>query len=171
MADVQQKPKIEDDPSVLEIYGNKLVSTSFDGGDFMPFFSERVSMLEVRNGALKKTAGERAERVDELERELQQMTQELERLKAERAFYFKRMTELEEHNRVVTEAATKYASWGQKLFSDLAALDPDGAPRRCATQEAPYVAAPQGLLSQPAFGCAVASAEFPRRVCELAPGP
>jgi hypothetical protein len=73
--------------------------------------------------------------------------------------------------RVVTEAATKYASWGQKLFSDLAALDPDGAARRCATQEAPYVAAPQGLLSQPAFGCAVASAEFPRRVCELAPGP
>ena len=32
MADIQQKPKIEDDPSVLEIYGNKLVSTSFDGG-------------------------------------------------------------------------------------------------------------------------------------------
>jgi hypothetical protein len=32
MADIQQKLKIEDDPSVLEIYGNKLVSTSFDGG-------------------------------------------------------------------------------------------------------------------------------------------
>ena len=32
MADIQQKPKIEDDPSVLEVYGNKLVSTSFDGG-------------------------------------------------------------------------------------------------------------------------------------------
>ena len=32
MADTQQKPKIEDDPSILETYGNKLVSTSFDGG-------------------------------------------------------------------------------------------------------------------------------------------
>jgi len=32
MADIQQKAKIEDDPSVLEVYSNKLVSTSFDGG-------------------------------------------------------------------------------------------------------------------------------------------
>jgi hypothetical protein len=96
----------------------------------MPWFSERTSMLEVQNHALKKTARERAERINELERELQQMTQDLERLKADREFYFKRMTELEEHNRVVTEAATKYASWGQKLFDDLATLDPDGAPRR-----------------------------------------
>jgi hypothetical protein len=32
MANIQQKPNIEDDPSVLEIYGNKLVSTSFDRG-------------------------------------------------------------------------------------------------------------------------------------------
>jgi chromosome segregation ATPase len=137
----------------------------------MPLFSERVSMLEVQNRALKKTARERAERIDELERELQlrrelqqatsdgqedigglqrelgrerqraqhidrlqgelqQMTRELERLKAERDFYSKRVAELEEHNRVVTEAATKYSLWGQKLFRELAALDPDGAPRR-----------------------------------------
>ena len=135
----------------------------------MPLFSERVSMLEVQNRALKKTARERAERIDELERELQlrrelqqatpdgeehigglqreleqarqraqhierlegelqQMTRELERLKAERDFYFKRVAELEEHNRVVTEAATKYSLWG--LFRELATLDPDGAPRR-----------------------------------------
>jgi hypothetical protein len=32
MADTQQKPRIEDDPRVLEVFGNKLVSTSFDGG-------------------------------------------------------------------------------------------------------------------------------------------
>src|SRR5215471_4937676 len=32
MADTQQKPRVEDDPRVLEVYGNKLVSTSFDGG-------------------------------------------------------------------------------------------------------------------------------------------
>jgi len=37
----------------------------------MPLFSERVSMLEVQNSALKKTARERAERIDELERQLQ----------------------------------------------------------------------------------------------------
>ena len=137
----------------------------------MPLFSERVSMLEVQNRALKKTARERAERIDELERELQlrrelqqatsdgeehigglqreveqarqrarhierlegelqQMARELERLKAEREFYFKRVAELEEHNRLVTEAATKYSLWGQKLFRELATLDPDGAPRR-----------------------------------------
>ena len=137
----------------------------------MALFSERVSMLEVQNRALKKTARERAERIDELERELrhsrepqqaaleaelhvgrlqreleqaqqraqhidrlqgelQQMTRELERVQAEREFYFKRVTELEEHNRLVTDAATKYSLWGQKLFRDLATLDPDGAPKR-----------------------------------------
>jgi chromosome segregation ATPase len=137
----------------------------------MPLFSERTSMLEEQNRALKKTARERAERIEELERELrrrrglqqstpegeeyivrlrreleearqraqhidrlegelQQMTRELERLKAENEFYFKRVAELEEHNRVVTEAATKYSLWGQKLFRELATLDPNGAPRR-----------------------------------------
>jgi cell division protein FtsB len=96
----------------------------------MRLFSERASMLEEQNRALKKTARERAERIDELERELQQMTRELERLKAENEFYFKRVAELEEHNRVVTEAATKYSLWGQKLFRELATLDPNGAPRR-----------------------------------------
>lgn len=131
----------------------------------MPLFSERVSMLEVQNRALKKTARERADRIDELERELQhrqkqqqaapeldphiarrqreqaqhiakleadlqQMSQELERVKAEREFYCKQATELEEHNRLVTDAATKYSLWGQKLFRELATLDPDGAPKR-----------------------------------------
>jgi len=132
----------------------------------MPLFSERVSMLEVQNRALKKTARERAERIDELERELQQLapkaeqhigrrqgeqleqaqhiaklegelqqktselqqktgelqqkTRELERVKAEREFYCKQMA----------DAATKYSLWGQKLFRELATLDPDGAPRR-----------------------------------------
>jgi hypothetical protein len=32
MVDIQQKPKIQDDPSVLEVYANKLISTAFDGG-------------------------------------------------------------------------------------------------------------------------------------------
>jgi chaperonin cofactor prefoldin len=137
----------------------------------MPLFSERVSMLEVQNRALKKTARERAEQIDELEHELQQLapkaeqhigrrqreqleleqaqhiaklegelqqktnelqqkTRELERVKAERKFYCKQMAELEEHNRLVTDAATKYSLWGQRLFRELATLDPDGAPRR-----------------------------------------
>jgi hypothetical protein len=51
-------------------------------------------------------------------------------VKAEREFYCKQMAELEEHNRLVTDAATKYSLWGQKLFRELATLDPDGAPRR-----------------------------------------
>ena len=37
----------------------------------MPLFGERRSMLEVQNRALIKTARRRAERIDELERELQ----------------------------------------------------------------------------------------------------
>jgi hypothetical protein len=37
----------------------------------MPLFGGRRSMLEVQNRALIKTAKQRAERIDELERELQ----------------------------------------------------------------------------------------------------
>jgi len=121
--------------------------------------SERVSMLELQNSVLKKTARERSERVIELQRELQrirtlppdtdeyirglhreleqarqgtrgEMQQELKRVTAEHEFYCKRVAELEEHNRVLTEAATKYSLWGQALLSELATLDPDGAPRR-----------------------------------------
>ena len=94
---------------------------------FMPFFSKRVSMLEVQNRALIKTAGERAERIDKLEHELQQVNREMERLivgverlKAEREFYSKRVVALEEQNRQLTQSATKYSLWGQKLERELA---------------------------------------------------
>ena len=124
-----------------------------------PVLGERVSMLELQNSVLKKTARERSERIIELERELQrirtlppdtdeyirglhreleqarqgtrgELQQELKRVKAEHEFYCKRVAELEEHNRVLTEAATKYSLWGQALLRELATLDPDGAPRR-----------------------------------------
>src|SRR5262245_9739833 len=33
MADIQPKPRmIQDDPHVLEVYGNKLINVSYDGG-------------------------------------------------------------------------------------------------------------------------------------------
>ena len=32
MADTQQKPRIQDDAGVLEVYGNKVISAAFDGG-------------------------------------------------------------------------------------------------------------------------------------------
>jgi phage host-nuclease inhibitor protein Gam len=159
----------------------------------MALFSGRASMLEVQNRALIKTARERAQRIGNLERELQQVGQEVERLKAERGlqhagregplkaevlkaevlkaealkaevlkvevgqlktevgqlktevgrlkaeverlkaereFYHKRAVALEQDNRVLTEAATKYSLWGQKLERELARIDPDGAPAR-----------------------------------------
>jgi chromosome segregation ATPase len=65
-----------------------------------------------------------------VEAELKRVEAELKRVEAEREFYCKRVAELEEQNRVVTEAATKYSLWGQMLFRELATLDPDGAPRR-----------------------------------------
>lgn len=132
----------------------------------MSLLSERVSMLELQNSVLRKTARDRAEQITQLEREVQrirtlpqdtdeyirgllreleqarteleqarkgtrgELQQELKRVKAEREFYCKRVAELEEQNRVVTEAATKYSLWGQMLYRELATLDPDGAPRR-----------------------------------------
>ena len=95
-----------------------------------PVLGERVSMLELQNSVLKKTARERSERIIELQRELQrirtlppdtdeyirglhreleqarqgtrgELQQELKRVTAEHEFYCKRVAELEEHNRVL----------------------------------------------------------------------
>jgi uncharacterized coiled-coil DUF342 family protein len=106
----------------------------------MALFSGRTSMLEVQNRALIKTAGERAQRISELERELQQaerlkaeaerLKAEVERLKSEHDFYHRRVLVLEQHNREVTEAATQYSLWGQSLERELAKIEPDGARRR-----------------------------------------
>jgi chromosome segregation ATPase len=89
----------------------------------MPLFGGRRAMLEVQNQALIKTARERAERIAELERELQsaaaqigqlqrelqtaqgrtdierdlqQARNEVERLTLERDFYSKRASALEQ---------------------------------------------------------------------------
>jgi hypothetical protein len=96
----------------------------------MPLFKGRSSLLEVQNRALIRTARERAVRIDELERDLQQATNEVERLTLERDFYCKKASALEEHNRQLTESATKYSLWGQKLERELARIDPDGVPGR-----------------------------------------
>jgi chromosome segregation ATPase len=117
----------------------------------MALFGGRASMLEVQNRALIKSAGERTQRISELEGELHQAGQmverlkaeverlkaeverlkaEVERLTAEREFYYKRVLALEQDIRVVTEAAAKYSLWGQSLVRELARIDPDGARER-----------------------------------------
>lgn len=56
----------------------------------MPLFGERRSMLEVQNRALVKTARERSERIEQLERELREvegLKAENDRLKAERVLF------------------------------------------------------------------------------------
>jgi chromosome segregation ATPase len=126
----------------------------------MPLFGARRSMLEVQTQALIKTARERAERINELERELQtaqertgklerdlqtiqyrtdklerdfqtaqgrtdierdlqQARNEVERLTLERDFYSKKASALEQENRELTESATKYSIHAQKLEREL----------------------------------------------------
>jgi chromosome segregation ATPase len=138
----------------------------------MPLFGGRRSMSEVQNQALIKTARELAERIDELERELQsaasqigqlqrelqtertgrlerdlqavqdrtgklerdfqaaqgrtdierdlqQARNEVERLTLERDFYSNKASALEEENRELTESATKYSLHAQKLEREL----------------------------------------------------
>jgi|SRR6516165_6414904 predicted nucleic acid-binding Zn-ribbon protein len=111
---------------------------------FMGLFSGRTSMLEVQNQALLKSAGERTQRISDLERELQQagealkwlraeverLKADVERLKGEREFYHERVLALEQHNHELTEAVIKYSLWGQKLERELAQIDPDGASAR-----------------------------------------
>jgi chromosome segregation ATPase len=72
-------------------------------------FSRRIAELETKNRILTDATQRRTERIEELERELEQ----IEGLKSERAFLSGRIAQLEEHNRQLSEAATKYASWAQ----------------------------------------------------------
>jgi chromosome segregation ATPase len=126
----------------------------------MPLFGGRRSMLEVQNQALIKTARERAERIGELERELQiaasqigqlqrelqtvqertrnlerdlqpaqgrtdierdlqQARNEVERLALERDFYSKKASDLEQESRELTESATKYSVHAQEVEREL----------------------------------------------------
>src|SRR6516165_6613053 len=96
----------------------------------MALFSGRASMLEVQNRALIKSARARAQRIGNLERELERANREVERLKSEGEFYHKRSLALEQDVRVVTEAAAQYSLWGQSLVRELGKIDPDGQRER-----------------------------------------
>jgi hypothetical protein len=61
---------------------------------------------------------------------MEQLKAEVERLKVEREAYSKMVLALEKRNRELTEAATQYSLWGQKLERELARIDPGGAPAR-----------------------------------------
>ena len=89
-------------------------------------------MLEVQNRALIKSARERAQRIGNLERELEQANRELERLKTEveRLKSERESLALQQEVRAVTEAAAKYSLWGQTLVRELGKLDPDGQRER-----------------------------------------
>src|SRR5215471_3448374 len=117
----------------------------------MALFTSRSRLLEVQNQALIKTARKRAERIDELERELQsaasqigqlqrelqtaqertdierdlqQARNEVERLTLERDFYSKKASALEQENRELTESATKDSVHAQKLERELTEINP-----------------------------------------------
>jgi chromosome segregation ATPase len=100
----------------------------------MALFGGRASMLEVQNRALIKSAGERKQRISELDPKVERLKAEVEglkaeaeRLKAEHEFYRNRVLALEQHNREVTESATQYSLWGQSLERELAKIEPEGA--------------------------------------------
>jgi predicted RNase H-like nuclease (RuvC/YqgF family) len=76
-------------------------------------FSGRASKLELENEILKEAARKRAERIEELERELAK----IRRARSD-ASYTKRIAELEQHNQQLGEAATKYALRIQELENE-----------------------------------------------------
>jgi uncharacterized small protein (DUF1192 family) len=90
--------------------------------------AERGSQQASREGLLK--AEVMKVEVGQLKTEVGRLKAEVERLKAEGEFYHKQVLALEKDNRVLTEAATKYSLWGQKLERELAKIDPDGAAAR-----------------------------------------
>jgi len=88
------------------------------------FYRARLAELEAHNRDLTAAATQRAARVQELERELEAARiafaeKDFPRLEAENAFYTRRVSELEAHNRELTEAATGYALRVQELEREL----------------------------------------------------
>jgi Carbohydrate esterase, sialic acid-specific acetylesterase len=84
------------------------------------FYSKRVAELEEHNRQLTEAATEHAMRAQALDQDLLALRTEIAakdypRLEAEQAFYSKRVAELEEENRHLTESVTKYALRNQKL--------------------------------------------------------
>ena len=103
-------------------------------------WAARAEKLEIELESLRcelrriqETQAQSQKLVHELQTRLaaaERQTEEIERLTLERDFYSKRVLALEDHNRQLTEAATQYSLWGQKLERELARIDPDGAPAR-----------------------------------------
>src|SRR5262249_55026076 len=94
------------------------------------FYVKRVAELEEHNRQLTESATNHALRGQELERELLALrteiaTNDYPRLEAEHTFYSKRVTELEGHNRQLTESATKYALRAQELERAIRTALPD----------------------------------------------
>jgi len=91
---------------------------------------ERFVALEEHDRQLAESATKYALRNQELEQDLLALrteiaTNDYPRLEAEHAFYSKRVAELEEHNRQLTESATKYALRAQKLERAIGSALPD----------------------------------------------
>ncbi len=94
------------------------------------FYRKQADELEEHNRQLTEAVTQCSLRVQELERELLDARTEIARidsprLEAERAFYRKRADELEEHNRLLTEAATQYSLRVQELERELRAVRPE----------------------------------------------
>jgi hypothetical protein len=106
-----------------EHYHDVLEGTIFTIGSPEPC----VNQDGKRKGSAEPEAGTRAANPPNSRRA---QTEEIERLTLERDLYSKTVLTLEDHNRKLTEAATQYSLWGQKLERELARIDPDGAPAR-----------------------------------------
>jgi predicted nuclease with TOPRIM domain len=93
------------------------------------FYAQRLAELEQQNLALTEAATERAQRVQDQDRaltslhtELATLKPELARLSGENTFYAQRHAELEEHNRLLTQAATAHAGRVQQQDRELTSL-------------------------------------------------
>ena len=73
----------------------------------MPLFKGRSSLLEVQNRALIKTAGERAARIDELERELQTAASQIGQLQRELQTAQERTEKVESDLQIAQERTSK----------------------------------------------------------------
>src|SRR5262249_60777128 len=79
---------------------------------------------------MKGEGGRLKAEMERMKTEGERLKVEVGQLKAEHEFYHSRVLTLERDNRELTEAATKYSVWGQKLERELARIDPDGVPAR-----------------------------------------
>src|SRR5262249_16443786 len=122
--------KLERPTALSEHFIGFLQRANLDAGSPEPRIAQERRRKDAADKELERKLEQAGEALEWAKAEAERLKGGVERVKGEREFYHERVRTLEQDNHKLTEAATKYSLWGQKLERELAKLDPEGVPAR-----------------------------------------